>query len=142
MRHQKNSTISWFWAPILLSLTLFLQGCPMLIIPIIAAYSDSGITVTVEIPKSAPEVFTAAKKRVDSGVSESGIAFTVIDIDEDNYLIKVEVTETKWDAKYAVIPVSKDVSQIIATGTDDDRSHVESEQIVLQGVKIYVTALG
>lgn len=142
MRYKKNNTISRLWAPLLLSLTLFLQGCPMLIIPIIAAYSDSGITVTVEIPKSAPEVFAAAKKRVDSGVSESGIAFTVIDIDEDNYLIKVEGTETEWEAKFAVIPVSKDASQIIATGTDKDRSHEESENLVLQGVKNLCDDLG
>lgn len=142
MRYQVSNSIPRLWVPILLSLTLFLQGCPMLIIPIVAAYSESGITVTVEIPKSAPEVFAAAKKRVDSGMSESGIAFTVVDIDEDNYLIEVEGTETEWEAKFVVIPVSKDVSQIIATGTDDDRSHEESEQLVLQGVKNLCDDLG
>lgn len=118
------------------------QGCVLLIVPIIAAYSEDGITVTVEVPRSAPDVFAAGLKRVERGVSETGIPYNITNIDEENYSISLEGTDGSWRGDFVIIPISARVSQIIGTGTDDNREKEESENLVLLGIKSLCDDLG
>lgn len=119
----------------LLVMMFFLQGCPIIAVAIYAASTDDGITVTVEIPRSAPEVFEAAKKRAARGVSETGVPFNVVQIDEDDYSIIVEGADGSWRGSFAVIPIGASKSQLLAQGTDDVREKDESESLILLGVE-------
>jgi len=142
MLTKAKNTIVPVMACLLLSFVLLAQGCILLIVPLIAAYSDDGITVTVEVRRSAPDVFEAGKKRVEKGVTETGITYKVKEIDEKNYSISIEGTDGSWRANFIVVPISARVSQIIGTGTDDNREKTESEDLVLQGMKGLCDDLG
>lgn len=131
-----------FMVCILLSTILVLQGCPLVVVAIVAAYRDEGVIVTVEVPKSAPEVFAAGKKRLERGVSETGIPYKVISIDEDNYTVSIEGTDGTWRGEFIVVPISAKVSQLIGQGTDDMRAKDESEDLILLGIKNVCDDLG
>jgi hypothetical protein len=138
-----RNTIGPMLACALLGLTLASQGCIPVLVYVITAYSDDGIvTVTAEIPKSASEVFGAAKKRIASGESEQGIPYTVIAIDEENYAFDLEAEDGSWRASFVVVPIRDDLSQIVARGTDDRRSAEESEHVVLKGIENLCRDLG
>ena len=126
----------------LLSMLIFIQGCPIVVIAMYAAYSDDGIVVSVEIPRSAPDIFAAAKKRTEKGVSETGIPYKVTHIDEDNYTIIIEGEDGSWRGSFAIIPIGASKSQILAQGSDDNREKNESERLVLMGVENICKDLG
>lgn len=142
MLSKVRNKLSTVMVSIVVSSFFLAQGCVFLIVPIIAAYSDDGITVTVEVPRSAPDVFAAGLKRVESGISESGIPYNITNIDEENYSISLEGTDGTWQADFVVVPISARVSQIIGTGTDDNREKEESENLVLMGIKSLCDDLG
>jgi hypothetical protein len=127
----------------LLGLTLVSQGCIPVLVYVIASYSDDGIvTVTAEIPKSASEVYEAAKKRIASGESEQGIPYKVVAIDEENLAFDLEAEDGSWRASFVVVPIRDDLCQIIARGTDDKRNAEESEHVVLNGIENLCRDLG
>lgn len=131
-----------FAASALLCTMLLSQGCVFLI-PIVTAYYDDGsITVTAEIPKNASVVFEAMKKRAEMKGTDSGVSFDVTNVDEKKYAITVVGTDKTWNAIFSVIPISTNVSQVIARGTDDVRTKDDSEQLVLAGIKRLCDDLG
>lgn len=127
---------------ILLSMMLLLQGCPIVAVAIYAAYTDEGIAVSVEIPRSAPDVFAAAKKRVAGGVSVTGVTYRIVHIDEENYSISLEGTDGSWRGSLAIIPIGASKSQVLAQGSDDNREKRESEKLILLGVENLCNDLG
>ncbi|TIH19905.1 hypothetical protein D0S45_00785 [Marinifilum sp. JC120] len=142
------SLIKQKWACLLtgyLLCSLFvLQGCPLAIVAIVAAYSNDGadITVTVEIPRSADRVFEAAVLRTKKGISETGVPYKVTAINEEKYTISIEGTDGSWRGDFIVVPINSNESQIIAHGSDDVRSRAESENLILLGIENLCKDLG
>ncbi|WP_432736167.1 hypothetical protein [Maridesulfovibrio sp. FT414] len=120
-----------------------LQGCPIAVVAIIAAYSSNGdVTVTVEVPRNAEIVFEAAKRRVSKGVSETGIPYKITKINDANYTVSLEGSDGSWRGDFIVVPLSDDRSQIIGQGTDDNRTRKESEHLILLGIENLCKDLG
>lgn len=132
-----------FLPALLLAMIMLLQGCPIAVVAIVAAYSDDGsIAVTVEVPRAAQDVFEAAKKRLEAGVTTTGIPYKVTEIDEENLTLALEGTDSSWQGEFIVVPIGLSKSQILAQGTDDNRSKDESEHLILIGVENLCNDLG
>lgn len=135
--------VSHGFIAIMLGMTLLLQGCPIVAVAIIAAYNDDGgITVTVEVPRSAPDVYKAAQARLQKGVSVTGIPYKVVHSSDENYTIGVEGTDGSWRGEFIVVPITSARSQIIALGSDDNREKHESENLILMGIENLCDDLG
>lgn len=121
---------------LLIAMLLVLQGCPALVVAIYAAYNNDGdISVTAEIPRSAPDIFAAAKKRAESGVAFTGETYTVKSLDESNYSLSLEADDGSWGGKFVVVPTGDTTSQITAVGWDKKRPQDESEFLLLKAIE-------
>ena len=143
MFNETKNKVAALMACALLSMMFVLQGCPIVAVAIYAAYTDDGgITVTTEIPRSAPDIFEAAKKRVAKGETIHGFPFKVTKIDEENYTLALEGEDGTWRGEFFIIPITAHKSQVIAQGSDDHRAKDESEHLILIGVENLCKDLG
>ncbi len=129
-------------ANLVLLFLLMAQGCVFLV-PIVVAYLEDGeTTVTVELPKSAPEVFEAARNQLQMETPPSGIPFTIKAMDPAKYRFELVGTDDTWHATFTIIPLSDTSCQILAQGSDLNRESDESERLILLGVKKLCDTLG
>lgn len=136
MVNTRRSKTTAFLGTALLVMMIVLQGCPIVAVAIYAAYNNEGdISITAEIPRSAPEIFEAAKKRASRGVAVTGEAFTVTHIDEANFTMRLEAENGTWRGTFIIVPIGARTSQLTATGSDDLRTKDESEHLVLIAIE-------
>ncbi|QGY39504.1 hypothetical protein GM415_05010 [Pseudodesulfovibrio cashew] len=104
-----------------------LQGCPALLI-IALVSSDDYVSGTVEIPRSADEVFAAVKARAQQGIDqETQQEFIISKMDEGDRFVQVKDSNDTWWMEVAIVPLSARSSrlQMIGHSTGDEKAQVD-----------------
>jgi len=101
----------------MLALLPLLQGCPALLLVAIAYSDNDYATVTVEIPRSADEVFERAVKLSSSGVEQgTGERYTVKGISKTTHFMRIEADNGSWWLELNLVPLGDNSCQLIMTG--------------------------
>ena len=101
----------------MLALLPVLQGCPALLLVAIAYSDNDYATVTVEIPRSADEVFERAVKLSSAGVEQgTGDRYTVKGISKATHFMRIEADNGSWWLELNLVPLDSHSCQLIMIG--------------------------